>query len=1003
MVKHQAALQGGFGGDSFADDDPLAELARIVGFEPASQPPVAPKVEPAFDLEEELLREFETFEEPAPAPEVAVAEERPAYESVEPSFDEPVEAEPAFQTPLTAEPDYRSLAWETVDTGTAALEPEVEPRDEDVLATYAFEDRFAPQDDLATELEWAIAEPQEEPAPVSPVSFDQVAIEPEPPVAPAPRLNLPIANFAAKPTPREPVFEDAPVSAPAAPSLSLEDELAAAFGWALPQPAASHTEPAPEVYPAVDDHRVEPSVEPDWAQPRFAEPEVAATVANEPAPADTLADFSAFDMPFEADAPEEPAAPRREPDFDMSFAQAPETEVVAEVEALPFVSQSAPDQTPPSLEAEIVAGWQQAPQTVPAAEPVIDPLHDGEFELDLEDLELDLSDFSLDDEAEIAAATPANAGSSAAAISASFAPVAAAAVTTPARAFNPPPSAVTPVAPQSAPQPVSRANPVASMPVAARSEPTVTAAAPMPVRPAVETRGPASLMDEPLPFDPREISEQDDLPSAIPALDVPEIPAPEPVEPPVYRAEYDIDLDSELATLFADTAVAEPQQPAQAAVAPAPAASRPATASGPVENFDEFEKALEEDFRETLGQAHANPARQATRVVIEREEEPAGRSGGRRLLLAASVALIAVLAAGGGYVWLTGTGSGVIASGEPPVILADKDPVKIVPENPGGTAVPNQDKAVYDRVEGAVEDPKQESLISGSEEPVDVVQKTLLPETLPLEGENDSLLAQTPVGETEDPRLLPGSQPEEPAAASTEPEAVAIAPRKVRTMIVRADGTLVAQDIDEPAPQTTSPTAPALAQPSATQTAAAPVEAAPAVEAPAATPAATETVAAAATAPETTAPAQTTQTDSAPAEVATSAPVPVTRPAQQPVDVVSTVTDQGNVRPAPATETQTPASTSTEAAQPAAPAAVASEFYVQIASLPSEAEAQRSYQSLSSRYAGVIGGKGVDIKRADIEGKGTYYRVRIPGGSRAEAISLCERYKAAGGSCLVAR
>ena len=76
---------------------------------------------------------------------------------------------------------------------------------------------------------------------------------------------------------------------------------------------------------------------------------------------------------------------------------------------------------------------------------------------------------------------------------------------------------------------------------------------------------------------------------------------------------------------------------------------------------------------------------------------------------------------------------------------------------------------------------------------------------------------------------------------------------------------------------------------------------------------------------------------------------------------------------------------------------------MQVASLPSEAEAQRSYQNLSAKFGSVIGGRGVDIKRADIAGKGTYYRVRIPAGDKNEAAALCERFRSAGGSCLIAR
>jgi hypothetical protein len=76
---------------------------------------------------------------------------------------------------------------------------------------------------------------------------------------------------------------------------------------------------------------------------------------------------------------------------------------------------------------------------------------------------------------------------------------------------------------------------------------------------------------------------------------------------------------------------------------------------------------------------------------------------------------------------------------------------------------------------------------------------------------------------------------------------------------------------------------------------------------------------------------------------------------------------------------------------------------IQIASLPSEAEAQMSYKTLSGKFGSVIGGKGVDIKKAEIAGKGTYYRVRIPAGSRDAANAMCAQYKSAGGSCLVTR
>ena len=50
-----------------------------------------------------------------------------------------------------------------------------------------------------------------------------------------------------------------------------------------------------------------------------------------------------------------------------------------------------------------------------------------------------------------------------------------------------------------------------------------------------------------------------------------------------------------------------------------------------------------------------------------------------------------------------------------------------------------------------------------------------------------------------------------------------------------------------------------------------------------------------------------------------------------------------------------------------------------------------------------MGGKGVTIVKAEISGKGTFYRVRVPAGSRSDAQALCEKYKAAGGNCFVSK
>jgi hypothetical protein len=112
------------------------------------------------------------------------------------------------------------------------------------------------------------------------------------------------------------------------------------------------------------------------------------------------------------------------------------------------------------------------------------------------------------------------------------------------------------------------------------------------------------------------------------------------------------------------------------------------------------------------------------------------------------------------------------------------------------------------------------------------------------------------------------------------------------------------------------------------------------------------------------------------------APIAPARPSDQPLDIVGEVSSQQVAALAPA---------------------AAGSWAVQIASQPTEAAAQASFKDLSRRYASVLGGRQASIVKADIAGKGTYWRVRVAAASRAEAVKLCETYKAAGGSCFVSK
>ncbi|MEM1376051.1 MAG: SPOR domain-containing protein [Pseudomonadota bacterium] len=344
----------------------------------------------------------------------------------------------------------------------------------------------------------------------------------------------------------------------------------------------------------------------------------------------------------------------------------------------------------------------------------------------------------------------------------------------------------------------------------------------------------------------------------------------------------------------------------------------------------------------------------------------------RGLKIAAAVGAVAILGAIGLFAFAGGSGD---STDGPIVVEADTDPVRVRPENPGGTQVPNQDRAVFAGTD-ASDAPSQPSLVTTSEEPVDLAS---LPVDDPAKAED---------------RLLPGAAADD---ASNANEAASVTPRRVRTLVVRPDGTL--EERPEPA---------ALVA----ETPAAPTEETPAVEDVAVAAFQDTAQAQGATAtptpasPATERPAPAVQEQSVPVrrvETQTITPQAIPqRPAEQPLNIVNPQPAAQQVAAAPAAPTPEPVAAPAPAA-PAAPAASSSPFKVQIASLPSQAAAQQTSANLLSRFRSVLGGRGVAIRQADIPGRGTFYRVQVDAASRQDANNLCARYKSAGGDCIVTR
>jgi len=76
-------------------------------------------------------------------------------------------------------------------------------------------------------------------------------------------------------------------------------------------------------------------------------------------------------------------------------------------------------------------------------------------------------------------------------------------------------------------------------------------------------------------------------------------------------------------------------------------------------------------------------------------------------------------------------------------------------------------------------------------------------------------------------------------------------------------------------------------------------------------------------------------------------------------------------------------------------------FSVQLASSPSETDARATLQRLQRQFPGALGGG--SIRRADLGGKGVFYRVRVGPLSREAADKICSQLKAGGADCILTR
>jgi cell division septation protein DedD len=322
-------------------------------------------------------------------------------------------------------------------------------------------------------------------------------------------------------------------------------------------------------------------------------------------------------------------------------------------------------------------------------------------------------------------------------------------------------------------------------------------------------------------------------------------------------------------------------------------------------------------------------------------------------------ALLGAVALGGALAFAYKQSGGAM-NGEPPLVQADSRPVKEAPDQPGGKEFPHKNKLIYDRLENG-DKPEAEHIVPRQE---DVVMPAMPASTdtagLPVAGMQVATAPQTT--QAVDAGAIPGA-----VATVDDPEG---GPRRVKTLVVRPDGSVM------------QPAVPGIAAEPAPAPAAAPQQVARAEAVPAA-PAPIQAHLAAA-------PAGQPAAQPAPAQAV--APAPAAADPQQVASIPPAKPKP--VKAAVAAEDPAP-----KAAAPKTP----SQFVVQVGSKQNQTEALATFADMQQKYPTLLANYRPMVQKADLGTKGVWYRLRIgPIVDKTAASKLCTQLKSQGlNDCLV--
>jgi len=336
--------------------------------------------------------------------------------------------------------------------------------------------------------------------------------------------------------------------------------------------------------------------------------------------------------------------------------------------------------------------------------------------------------------------------------------------------------------------------------------------------------------------------------------------------------------------------------------------------------------------------------------------EPPRERSKKPLYIAAAVIAAGFVAIGSTLAWRGGANQ----AGGVATIAASTNPTKVQPKDEGGDK-PARESTMLERTQA----PPVKKVVTRDEQPMDVAAAAKTPRIIPLEEGSGAPAGATPGSGSGAASVAPPPPPSrEPSQRTAFPE-----PKRVKTVSVRADGSIIGGG-----------------------------DAAPA--APAAAPAKPTTSA-------TPAPAKNATPKSATRAEATSVAAPPPKPAAAKPKVEARTESKPEAKPAPKPRVAAVQPKDEEpqaaAAEPAddedAPKVSSGGYAVQVASAGSESEARQTASRLGEKLSGALGGR----RPAVVKASDSLYRIRVTGLSKESANAMCGKVKAAGGACFVAR